>query len=88
MQEKQGNILVALESSVQEVKELVEDKTGGEDEPALDSMTINLDPSLGSTIPQSTTPILPPWSSMKWGTGSVAPGTSMGTWGSSWNQAQ
>ena len=84
LQEKQGNILVALESSVQELKEPVEDETGGEDQPALDPMTINLDPSLGGTIPQSTaTPILPPWSSMKWGTGSATPGTNMGTLGSS-----
>ena len=81
--------MVALESNVQELKEPVEDEIGGEDQPALGSMTINLDPSLGSTIPQSTaTPILPPWSSMKWGMGSAALGTSMGTWGSSWNQAQ
>ena len=54
LQEKQGNILVALESSVQELKEPVEDETGGEDQPTLDPMTINLDPSPGSTIPQST----------------------------------
>ena len=75
---------MALESSVQELKEPVEDETGGEDQPALDSMTINLDPSPSNTIPQSTaTPILPPWSSMKWGTGFAALGTSMGTWGSS-----
>ena len=72
---------MVLESSVQELKEPVEDEIGGEDQPALDSMTINLDPSPSSTIPQSTaTPILPPWSSMKWGTKSVAPRTSMGTW--------
>ena len=73
---------MALESSVQELKEPVEDETGGEDQPALDSMTINLDPSPGSTTPQSTaTPILSPWSSMKWGMRSVAPGTSIGTLG-------
>ena len=76
--------MVALESSVQELKEPVEDETGGEGQPMLDSIMINLDPSPGSTIPQSTaTPILPPWSSMKWGTGSATLGTSMGTWGSS-----
>ena len=79
---------MALESSVQELKEPVEDETS-EDQPALDPMTINLDPSPGSTIPQSTaTLILPPWSSMKWGMGSIAPETRMGTWGSSWDQAQ
>ena len=75
---------MALESSVQELKELVEDETGGEDQPALDSMMINLDPSPSSTIPQSiATPILPPWSSMKWSMGFATPGTSMDTWGSS-----
>ena len=79
---------MALESSYQELKEPVEVETSGEDQLVLDSMTINLDPSLGSMIPQSTaTPMLPPWSSMKWGMGSTALGTSMGTWGSSWNQA-
>ena len=37
LREKQGNILVALESSIQELKEPMEDETGGEDQPALDS---------------------------------------------------
>ena len=75
---------MALEPSIQELKEPVEDEIGGEDQSALDSMTINLDPSLDSTIPQSTaTPIMPPWNSMKCGMASVAPRTSMGTWGSS-----
>ena len=45
---------MALKSSIQELKEPVEDETGGEDQLALDSMTINLDPFPGSTIPQST----------------------------------
>ena len=41
---------MVLESSVQELKEPVEDEIGGEDQPVLDSMMINLDPSPGSTI--------------------------------------
>ena len=69
---------------MRELKEPMEDETGGEYQPTLDSTMINLDPSLGSTIPQSTaTPILPPWSSMKWGMVFAGPRTSMGTWGSS-----
>ena len=56
LQEKQGNILVALESSIQEFKEPREDETSGEDQPALDSMTINLDPSPRCTILQLLCP--------------------------------
>ena len=40
LQEKQGNILVAFESSVQELKELIEDKIGGEDQLVLVSSLI------------------------------------------------
>ena len=55
-----------LEFSVQELKELVEDETGGEDQPVLDSKTINLDLSSSSTLLDSTaTPTLPPCLSMK-----------------------
>ena len=45
---------MALDSSIQELKEPVEDEAGGEDQLALDSKTIKLDPSPGSTIPEST----------------------------------
>ena len=59
----------------------MEDKSSDEDQPALDSKMINLDPFLGNTISESiATPILPPWSSMKWGIGSTTPGTNMGAW--------
>ena len=52
---------MALESSVQELKEPEEDDTGGDDQPVLDLKTINLDPSPSSTIPKSTaTHTLPP----------------------------
>ena len=89
LQEKKGNILVALEPSVQELKEQVEDKIGGEDQPMLNLKMINLDPFLGGIIPESAaTPTLPPLSPIKWNTGFVALETSVGTWGSSWNKAQ
>ena len=74
---------MALEPSVQELKESMEDEIGGEDQPALDLKTINLDPSRGSTIAKSiTTPTLSSWSSMNWYVGSATPETSAGKWGS------
>ena len=77
---------MALEVNIQELKEPMEDKTSGKDQPMLDSKTINLGPSFGSTIPESTaTSTLLSWSSMKWGIGSVAQETSVSNKGSSWN---
>ena len=84
MQEKQRDIMVELEASVQELNAPEEDGAGGEDQPGLDSNLIDLEGSLRSPILGSTAiPILPRPSFMKGYDEPAVPTTSVGESGSS-----